>query len=279
MYTAEHWHIIEKENNKKSAMVTSAIMLVLFLLLFFWVLGWPREKDLPLSGMMIDFGTTETGQGDNSSAPAPSSNEEEVEITEAVTAEVAQKETPVMPEKVVTQNVEKAPAVTQKTAQQIKAEKAAAEAKKKAEAKAKAQAEADALKEDELDKAWGKGKDEVPGTKGKPDGVDNGGDGWGTGGSGDGLEGFGNRKWEKKPNIENKSNNYGRVVLKIKVDKLGNIISAEFSAKSTTTSSTTTNSYLVKLAITEVMRQGKLSPDPNAKAEHWGYYTFNFKAR
>jgi hypothetical protein len=49
--------------------------------------------------------------------------------------------------KVATQNTVKAPAVAQKTAQQIKAEKAAAEAKKKAEAKAKAQAEADALKE------------------------------------------------------------------------------------------------------------------------------------
>jgi outer membrane biosynthesis protein TonB len=283
MYTAEQWHIIEKENSRKSAITTSILMLILFLLLYFWVLNWPREKDMPLAGMMIDFGTTETGQGDNSPAPAPNSNEEEeVEITEAATADAVQKETPVMPEKVATQNTVKAPAVAQKTAQQIKAEKAAAEAKKKAEAKAKAQAEADALK-NELNNVWGKGNgdgnDGKPGDAGDPNGVNNGGDGSGTGGSGDGLEGMGTRKWEKKPEIENKSNNYGRVVLKIKVDKQGNIISAEFASKSNTTSSTTTNSYLVNLAKKEVMRQGKLTPDPKAQSEQWGYYIFNFKAK
>jgi outer membrane biosynthesis protein TonB len=277
MYTAEQWHIIEKENSRKSAITTSILMLILFLLLYFWVLSWPREKDMPLAGMMIDFGTTETGQGENSPAPAPNSNEaEQVEITEAAIAENTPQETPAVPTKVATQNTVKAPAVAQKTAQQIKAEKAAAEAKKKAEAKAKAQAEADALK-NELNNVWGKGdgNDGKPGDAGDPNGVNNGGDGSGSGGSGDGLEGMGNRKWEKKPVIENKSQNFGKVTLKIKVDKQGNIISAEF----TNYKSTTTNSYLIDLAKREVLRQGKITSDSKAPSEQWGYYTFNFKAK
>lgn len=303
MYTVEQWKIIEKENERKSAIITAIITLLMLLILFFIVLGWPKEEDLPLSGMMIDFGTTETGQGNSSAPPAQNvaTPVEEVNINDATPPPTSEPEvTPAVADEVVTQDVEEAPAITpekpEKTPEQIAAEQAALEAQQLAEeqaaadqaaaeaaaaqaaADAAAQAEADALN-DQLNNAWGDGggdgNDGTPGDAGDPDGIPNGGDGWGTDGDGDGVWGLGGRKWAKKPSIENKSQNFGKVTLKIKVDKQGNIISAEF----TNYKSTTTNSYLVDLAIKEVLRQGKITSNVNAPSEQWGYVTINFSAK
>lgn len=310
MYVVEQWKTVEKESSRKSKVITAVLSALLLLIMYFWMLGWPRESEIPLAGMMIDFGTTETGGGQ----VAPPKTNSQPTVTEPVTEPVTTptnppsnsnpEVTPTTPDEVVTQDVEEAPAITpveedpKPTQEEIEAAQAAleaqqqaeAEAKAKAEAEAKAaaeaaaaaqaQAEADELK-DLLDGALnnsgdgtGNGPNGGDGDFGAPNGVPNGGQGWGTDGDGDGVWGLGSRGWARKPNIDNGSQEFGTVVLKIKVDKQGNIISAVHTPHK---DNTTTSRYLIDLAIREVKRQGKITSDVNASSEAWGYIKINFK--
>ena len=292
MYAVDQWDIIEKENSRKSAIVTAIISLLLFLLLFFWVLGWPKEDEMPLQGMMIDFGTTETGQG-STSAPVPKT--ETITPIEETNPTSEPQVSPSVADQVETQDLEEAIVITPDkedptpTQEELEAAQAAIEAQQQAEAEAavaaqaaleaQQQAEADALAE-QLNNAWGDGNgdgnDGTPGDAGNPDGVPNGGDGSGLGDSGSGpaLWGLGGRKWAKPPKVVDDSQRFGKVTLKIKVDKSGNIISAEF----TNYKSTTTDAVLIQRA-KDALKHAKVTSDVNAASEDWGYVTFNFTAK
>ncbi len=298
MYAVKEWEIIENENKKKSAVATSIITTLLFLLLFFWVLGWPKDDETPLQGVLIDFGTSKTGFGDNAEPVKQNEpvQQEEVpieEVTPATTAETP----PTIHDEVVTQDQVEAPAVTPEEAdpQPTQAEldaiaQAEAEAQAQAEAEAAAaaqeayeaqqQAEADALAE-QLNDAWGDGdgNTEPGGDQGVEDGVEDGpyndgesSTGLGDQGTGPALWGLGGRGWVKKPKVDDDSQRFGKITLKIKVDRHGNIIHAEWTAYK----STTTDAVLIRKA-KEALKNAKISSDVNAADEDWGYVTFNFR--
>ena len=305
MNATEKWQKFEKENNVKGWATSIAIHLLL--LLAFILLAMKTPKDEPLQGVLIDFGNSATGKGQvadpGQTAAEPAKNQEAV--AEAIEAASEPEVKPTMPDEVITQDVKEAPAITPQkekpkpTKEEIKAAKAAEEAKKKAEAEAKAKAEAEAIAKakaaeearkkaeadalaESLNDAWGKGGSQGdkdgPGDFGNPDGVPNGGNDNGTGqgnsGSGPALSGLGGRKWVKLPVVNDNSQKFGTVVIKIKVDKSGNIISAEFTLKGSTTS----DQVLIQRA-KDALKHAKVSSNINAASEEIGYVTFNFRAQ
>ncbi len=105
-----------------------------------------------------------------------------------------------------------------------------------------------------------------------------GGSGTGSGGgNGDGA-GIGfdltGRNFRSLPKLEDRSQEQGRVVIEIIVDKSGNVLRADGPARG----STITNASLVRKSI-EAARKAKFSPSPQGVEEQKGSITFNFILR
>jgi outer membrane biosynthesis protein TonB len=207
--------------------------------------------------------------------------------------------TPTPPKPVVTED----PAVVEAKRQEVAAKKAkeearvkeqeatreaerqAAEAKAKSDAIAKAKADAKGKyggrfgngKGDGSNGGGGTGEGRgntgTPGNQGVPDGDPNSDKLTGVSGSGKIGGGLGNRKVvAKPPKIEDDSQKNGSIVLKICVDAEGNVISAEFTIKGSTTS----DSDLVQKAITNAKKY-KFSTGSNDT--ECGTVTYDFRVK
>jgi len=77
-----------------------------------------------------------------------------------------------------------------------------------------------------------------------------------------------------KPTIKDDSQKRGTVVIRIKVDRNGNVISASHQIKGSTTS----DDYLVQKAIRSA-KKAKFNAEPNAAAEQVGTITYVFKVQ
>ncbi len=107
---------------------------------------------------------------------------------------------------------------------------------------------------------------------GAPNGTGNGPGGSGPG-SGDGMSyDLKGRKWRQRPLVFENSQKSGRVVVAIKVDKMGNVVYAKYQQKG----STTTDAALIQVAEQSAMK-AKFTDDPNADEEQFGTISFNFK--
>lgn len=105
-----------------------------------------------------------------------------------------------------------------------------------------------------------------------------GGTGTGSGGgNGDGA-GIGfdltGRNFRSLPRLEDRSQEQGRVVIEIIVDKSGNVLRADGPARG----STITNASLVRKSM-EAAKKAKFSPSPQGVEEQKGSITFNFILR
>ncbi|MBP6513228.1 MAG: TonB family protein, partial [Bacteroidia bacterium] len=105
-----------------------------------------------------------------------------------------------------------------------------------------------------------------------------GGSGTGSGGgNGDGA-GIGfdltGRNFRSLPRLEDRSQEQGRVVIEIIVDKSGNVLRADGPARG----STITNATLVRKSI-DAAKKAKFSPSPQGVEEQKGSITFNFILR
>lgn len=105
-----------------------------------------------------------------------------------------------------------------------------------------------------------------------------GGTGTGSGGgNGDGA-GIGfdltGRNFRSLPRLEDRSQEQGRVVVEIIVDKSGNVLRADGPARG----STITNATLVRKSL-EAAKKAKFSPSPQGVEEQKGSITFNFILR
>jgi TonB family protein len=116
------------------------------------------------------------------------------------------------------------------------------------------------------------------------------GDGTGAGGKGVGGDGVGfgsgtgrdlgtgfdlkGRSWSKKPGMEDNSEETGRVVIEIVVDKNGNVTSANGPARGSTTASPSLYKKAKQAAL-----QAKFSPSPDGVEEQRGTITFDFRIR
>jgi hypothetical protein len=288
---------LETKHERNSAKITTLIVLILVLLLF--VVG-PPYMDPPIEyGVAVNFGNSNVGQGDvQPTKPVKSEPREiqkpveEVSKPEEVTPEPASSEK-AKAEDILTQEQEEAIAIKkQKLAEQNA--KIEADRKAKAEADAKAKAEADRIakekaeqdaKKKKLDaliggvsksegtESGGEGNDNAAGDKGQLNGDPYaasyfGDPGTGSGGVGYGLNGRGQATYQK---MKQDCNESGMVIVKITVNRNGDVVEAIPGVKGTTNTAECLLEPAKKIALSHKWR-----PDPNAPTKQIGFVKVNF---
>jgi len=269
--------LTQDKDKRRGLIVSLTIHAVLLVLFFFFGLKYIIPP--PEEGMVINFGTTETGLGTVESEPMQSTEEVQVPVEE-VTPPPPSETTPVVAEEEV---------VTQETEEEI-AFKKEKEAKEKAETERKVQEERKRQEEqrlrdeqkkrmDELfakakageGKGGGEGNTKPGGNQGSLDGQPNVPHG-GKGGSGSGVSfDLGGRKMVTPPRVVDSSQETGKVVVDITVDKYGKVVQATPGARG----STTTSSHLYRLA-REAALDTKFNANPDAQVQQKGTMTFVF---
>lgn len=252
----------EKKNKLKGILTTIGIHILLLLLFIF--LGFKTPFPPPAEeGILINFGTAETGSGE---IQPEQINEDIVEPIEEVTTEATD-----AVEEVIEQEVEEAPAIEQK--KEIKKETETP--KEQEEPKEPTIDDRFILKGNRNNDATSQGDNGTQGDQGTKTGDLNGinGNGEGLGNSGIGFD-LSGRSMLLKPNIKDNSQETGKVVVKIKVDRTGKVIYAKYSLKGSTTNS----AHLIKLA-EEAAYSAKFNGDRNAAEEQFGSISFTFKVQ
>ena len=275
----------ETIHERNSARITSLIVIIVLLLLF--IVG-PPYFDPPLEyGVAVNFGTSEVGSGDIQ--PTEPVKSEPKKIIEEPKVETSKTETSTATntkaENILTE--ENAEAIAIKKQKEAEA-KALAEAERKEQLRKEAeerkrQEEADKKKKldaliggvskSEGTQTGGEGTDSQAGDKGQLDGDPYapsyfGGSGPGKGGVGYGLNGRGR---PTRQIFKQDCNEYGLVVVKIEVDKSGNVVSAEPGARGTTNTHPCLLEPAKKIALSH-----KWPPNSNAPARQIGFVSINF---
>jgi outer membrane biosynthesis protein TonB len=262
----------EKENRRKGlifSVVFHTLAIILLALYGFTFQNPPPEQ----GGVLVNLGIPDVGQGDENAPagepakpveePEPQPEEETPPPAEEEPKKEPSKAKPVTEPKKEVVKTEDPEAIALKKKKEEEKRQADAKAKAEREAKAKAEAEAkakadaeaarkaeEARKKKELEdlvsgglgggKGSGKGNTGKPGNQGDPNGDPNSdvltGISTGSGTVGGGL---GNRGVLRKgPAINDNSQDQGTVYLDVCVDKNGNVISADYTQKGSTTAST-----------------------------------------
>lgn len=288
------------ENERKAFVYTCIIFLLLLLMLFFIKLS-TKIKEQYEGGIVVDFGTTETGLGtDNSSLGEPGSSPEPVPepqpVAPAATATPSQP-TPSTQPVMTADNQEIAlEAKKKREEERIRKEEeqrqkvlAEAEAKRKAEEEARRKEEEDFRKRMQQSAqgskgagtggtgtGQGEGQSRPGGNQGSPDGTPGAPKGQGTGQGTDGI-GFslGNgRNMVQRPTVNLDQQKFGTVMVNITVDRNGNVIKASYRQQG----STTNDAYLIRIS-EEAARRARFSADNSAPDEQFGTMTFNYRIR
>lgn len=276
---------LETPHERKSAAITTLISVIILLLLF--VVGTTYMDPPEEYGMEVNFGTSEFGSGDVQplkpikSEPLDINRPAEPEVTKPQPTKAAETKEDVL----TADNAEEIAIKKQK----------AVEAKEKAIADAKAKAEADRIakekreleeKKKKLDAliggvsksegtaTGGEGNDTKAGDKGQLDGDPYapsyfGSGGAGSGGVGYGLNGRGSASYNT---LKQDCNEAGMVIVRIVVNKSGNVIEAEPGVRGTTNTAACLLEPAKKIALSHKWR-----PDPNAPARQIGFVKVNFK--
>jgi len=252
---------LDTKHKKKSFVITTILHVIIIFLLFY--LGFGYLDPTPEGGIAVNFGTTPTGSGDVQPEEAIQSSPKETTPESMPEVEEVAPETSEITDEVITQDAEDAPVVEQKPKKDTKkkvekqnkreekkpTEKPVKKTEEKVEEK-KPDPKPDKSTLDILDSfsngpksdgkaKGGEGNDSRPGDKGDPNGnpyatsyYGQPGAG-GTGGVGYGLNGRGR---PTNSEVKQKCNEAGRVVVKIVVNRNGNVIDAIPGVKGTTNS-------------------------------------------
>ena len=252
-----------EEKNRKIGLTASVVFHLLLLILFaFFGLSYmepPPEEE----GITINFGTDDFGKvSENDNPPSESAEESPSEA-------VAETPTPTesVQEDLITQDQEDAPSIDQekKKSQEVPVEE------EKPQIDPKLNQALDKWKKNKEEAGGGDGNTEQAGDqgdlKGDPDSKNYQGGGLGNGTSFT-LSG---RNLISSPKITDQSQEEGRVVVEIIVDRYGNVIRAKAGARG----STTTSSTLYKKAKEAAMKT-KFDANPNVAEEQKGTMTFIF---
>ncbi len=276
---------LETTHERNSAKLTALITVILLLLLF--VVGAPY-MDPPIEyGVSVNFGTTDFGKGDVQ--PLKPIKSEPVDINKPAEVEPVKAEpskSSEVKEQVLTEENDEAIAIK-------KQKEAENRAKAIADAKAKAEADQIAKEKRELDEkkrkldaliggvsksegtaTGGEGNDNRAGDKGQLDGDPYatsyfGGPGTGSGGVGYGLNGRGKATYNT---LKQDCNESGMVIVKIVVNRNGNVIEAEPGVRGTTNTADCLLEPAKKIALSH-----KWAPDSNAPTKQIGFVKVNFK--
>lgn len=261
--------------HKRNGLIGTILFHVLLLILFI-LYGLVTPLPRPISGVTINFGLLDQGMGDIQPED-PTESAALINPQEAVEENVKDSE-PDVEDDVLTQNqietieLPKPPEKPKKTPQEI------AEERKKQEAIEEKRRE-DEIKKN-LNNIWanaksntGEGNTNQPGDQGDPDGDKNSknhlGDP-GAGGAG-GKYNLAGRSTVFMPKIKDRSQEDGKVIVDITVDRNGNVIRAVPGGQG----SNTTSTHLYKKA-KEAALKTKFSANPNAPEEQKGTMTFIF---
>ncbi len=277
---------LNTKHERNSAKITSLLMLILVLL--FFVMGPPYLDPPTEYGVAVNFGTTDFGSGNVQPKKPIKSEPKEINRPTQETPKES------IPEESIVDKVEDV--ATQESEESIRIRKQK-EAEKRAKAEAervereKREAEEKKRKEQEekkkkLDELMGgignsdgeasgsEGNDNQTGDKGQPDGDPYansyyGDPGTGSGGVGYGLKGRGapTRKIYKQD-----CNESGLVVVRIEVDRSGNVIKAEPGVRGTTNNASCLIEPAKKIALSHKWRA-----DSKAPARQIGFVSVNFK--
>jgi TonB family protein len=288
--------LFETEQEKKSIIITSSSFVLLFLLFFFLKFS----DSLPLPEMeggggggeiAVNFGDSDFGSGDNYTSK---------EVVTSAPEEVI--ETPAEEKEIVVSENEESPAIAEIKKPDTKIEKKEEDKPVVKSTPKPSKSTSDALSNllNGSNKE-GDGNDKTAGNKGKSNGDANskgynGGGGSGTGsgggnGSGEGLgtgsgygtgsgsgKGSGNGNWKldgrklsSSSKQQQKCNEYGTVVVQIKVNRNGNVIAAKYSK------GTDNTSQCLLDAAYATAKSYKWQPDPDAPETQIGSITINFK--
>ncbi|WP_224488955.1 cell envelope integrity protein TolA [Robertkochia flava] len=300
--------LLDTRHKRKSFTLTSVILSVLIILMFYVGLSY---LDPPLeSGISVNFGYSEVGSGKVQpkepirSKPEPVPEPEPVK--EEKIEEVAPPPEPVkaQSEEVVTQESEESVVMKkaeeerlrkqeearkeQQRQEQLERERIAEEQRKERERQAeqeriRQEQEAKKRKLDEMmgglnnsdgNATGGEGNDNSPGDKGQLNGDPYASSYFGSPGSGSGGVGYGlnGRSLVTGQKYIQDCNESGRVVVKIEVDRNGNVVNAVPGVKG----STNTASCL-KEAAEKTARSYRWNADPKAPTRQIGFVVVNFK--
>lgn len=276
---------LQTKHQRNSAKITALIAIILLLLLF--VVGPPYMDPPEEYGVAVNFGNSNFGRGN-------------VQPKKPVKSEPKIVEEPPQPEPSKAEPTKSAPAkeevLTADNAEEIAIKKQKeAEAKAKAIAEAKAKAEAERIarekreqeeKKRKLDALIGgvsksegtetgsEGNDNRAGDKGQLDGNPYapsyfGGQGTGSGGVGYGLNGRGRASFKR---LKQDCNESGLVIVRIVVNKSGNVIEATPGVKGTTNTAQCLLEPAKKIALSH-----KWPSDSKAPSRQIGFVSVNFK--
>ena len=276
---------LETAHERNSAKLTALITVILLLLLF--VVGAPY-MDPPIEyGVTVNFGTTDFGKGDVQ--PLKPIKSEPVDINKPAEVEPVKAEpskSSEVKEQVLTEENDEAIAIKKQKEDENKA-KSIADAKAKAEAdkiakekreleekKRKLDALIGGVSKSEGTATGGEGNDNRAGDKGQLDGDPYatsyfGGPGTGSSGVGYGLNGRGRATYNT---LKQDCNESGMVIVKIIVNRNGNVIEAEPGVRGTTNTADCLLEPAKKIALSH-----KWAPDSNAPTKQIGFVKVNFK--
>lgn len=284
----------EDEQNKKRGMIVSvAVHVGLLMLALLPLLTFP-DPPPGQEGILVNLGLPDVGEGSENAGPTAVTEDQPEEVPEEETAPPPPSESEPEPEperEVITADdsevaIQKEKERKRKEQQaEERREREKEEARKRAEAEAKRKAE-DAQRKKEADAAdlkeslgglfgegEGKGNTGTAGNQGDPNGDPNSdiltGISTGSGTVGGGL---GSRGVARTHKPKDNSQEQGMVVVKVCVDRSGNVTSADFTQKG----STATSSRLKNIAISSAKRW-KFAPGQVDK--QCGTITYNFKAQ
>jgi outer membrane biosynthesis protein TonB len=277
--------LFETNQEKKSLFITFSSFVLLFLLFFFLKFS----DSLPLPEMeggggggeiAVNFGDSDFGSGENFDSK---------EVVAATPKEVI--ETPTEEKEIVISENEEAPAIVEVKKPDSKIEKNEDDKPVVKPTPKPSKSTSDALSNllNGTNKE-GDGNDKTAGNKGKSNGDTNSkgynggggkgeglgeGDGYGRGGSVRGSENgnwkLDGRKLSSSGKQQQKCNEYGTVVVQIKVNRNGNVITAKYSK------GTDNTSQCLLDAAYATAKSYKWQPDSDAAETQIGYITINFK--
>ncbi len=258
------------EKNRRKGLVATIIYHVVLLLLFIFV-GLTYQDPPPEEGIAINFGYEDDGSGTTSqSAPQqPQPQQEEPEETaEQIDTDVA------------TQEVEDAPNVTEEKTEPKKE-------KPKEEPKEEPKPQPDSRLVNALDKTknqegqgQGEGETTGGGDQGDPNGDRNSPNRTGNGGIGNsGDYRLGNRKALERPKPVYDCPDEGRVVVKVYVNRSGQVIDAIAGEKIPNGPGSTTSSSCLYSRAVSAAKRTTWQGDASAPDRQVGYIIYNFKKR
>ncbi|RYU90077.1 energy transducer TonB [Mucilaginibacter terrigena] len=263
----------EDNNYPKAFAATGIILGVVMALCYFIVFHNPPPHEEGTGGILVNYGTVDEGQGDDYMST------EEPSVAEKANNTKPDKVTPAPPteekqqvdnsdKNVVTQNTDDAPEVAANTNKPSNTVATQPTTK----TVAKPTVNQNALYKGKTNNGTGEGDGtgNTPGNQGKPTGttLTNNYNGTGDGNGGNALSA---RNFERPPAKPNLTNVEGKVVIEFRIDKNGNVVSANAAR-----GSTTIQGDVVSKCIQAVLN-AKVNPSASVSEERTYTQTFVFK--